>query len=139
MKNIKWKIDLTQSKIAFNVRKLMITTIHGSFKTFTGELETESEKFESLKNIQFRALIDSVKTDDEKRDEHLKSADFFDLDRYPYFSFKANNYTIKDRQLQGELTIRNITRPVILDAEFFGTSANENGEISPGLIISGKV
>ena len=139
METIKWTVDPNQSKITFSVKKLMVTTVEGNFKAFKGGLETESENFESLKNIRFLASIDSLKTDDEKRDEHLKSADFFDIDTYPLLSFKADRYTIKDPKMEGELTIRDITRPVVLDVEFSGTPGNGNRDISSVLLLSGKV
>ena len=121
------------------MRKLLITTVKGNFKAFKGELETESENFTNLKKIKFEAKVDSIKTDDEKRDEHLKSADFFNMQAYPYFSFKANNLKIKETKLEGELTIKNITKAVTLDVEFLGVSNNANQETSAGLSISGKV
>ena len=124
METMKWTIDPAQSETTFKVRKLMITTVQGSFGVFEGQLETESDEFETIKNIHFKAKVDSIKTDDEKRDEHLKSADFFDMDTYPYFSFTAKSLDKKDSKIKGELCIRNITKPVIFDAEFLGTSIN---------------
>ena len=139
MATTKWIIDPDQSKITFSVRKLMATTVKGDFKAFVGGAETESKDFETLENLQFQVLIDSIKTDDEKRDEHLKTADFFDMDTYPYFDFKAKRYNISDQELQGELTVRDITRPIVLDVKFFETSDNGRGETSPALKISGKL
>lgn len=136
---IKWIIDPNQSKITFSVRKLMVTTVHGNFEAFEGGAETTSENFKSLENIQFQALIDSIKTDDDKRDEHLKSADFFDMDAYPHFSFKARAYDTINRKLQGELTIRNITKPIVLDVKFPETPDQRTSEINSALTISGKV
>lgn len=139
MKTTKWIIDPTQSETTFKVRKLMITTVTGSFDVYEGQLETESDKFENIKNIQFKADVASIKTDDEKRDEHLKSADFFDSDAYPYLSFIAESYNINDLKIKGELSIRDITKPVILDAEFLGISIKENGETKAKLKVSGNV
>lgn len=139
MRSTIWKIDPAQSEITFKVRKLMITTVQGTFGVFEGQLESESDKFESIKNIHFKAKVNSIKTDDEKRNEHLKSADFFDVDTYPDFSFSANSFNTKELKIQGELRIKNITKPVIFDAEFLGTSINENGETNAKLMVSGKV
>lgn len=139
MKNIKWNIDPSQSEITFSVRKLLITTVKGDFKKFKGELETESENFTNLRNLKFEARVESLKTDDEKRDEHLKSADFFNMDAYPNLSFKAKKFTTGESKLEGELSIRNITKAIILDVEFLGISSNNNKEASAGLKISGKV
>ncbi len=130
MTNTIWKIDSTQSETTFKIRKLMITTIDGNFRAFAGQVESESEKFELLKNIIFKANVDSIKTDDEKRDEHLRSADFFDADAYPYFSFETSSFNTKDVEIHGELTIRDISKPVTLDAQYLGTSINNKGDTS---------
>lgn len=139
MKNSKWKIDPTQSEISFKVRKLLITTVKGNFKNFKGELETDSENFTNLKNIRFEARIESIKTDDDKRDEHLKSADFFDMETYPIVSFNAKDVNTREGNIAGELSIRDITKPVTLELEFLEVSTNENGEMCAGLLISGSV
>lgn len=139
MKTTKWTIDPNQSEIAFQVKKLLITNVKGNFSAFKGELETASENFQNLQNIHFNAKVDSIKTDDEKRDEHLKSADFFDIDNYPTFFFTAQSFDTKDQKIQGDLSIRNITKPVLLDVEFLGTSNNEDGKTSAGLSVSGKI
>lgn len=139
MKNTKWIIDPKQGEITFKVRKLLVTTVKGNFKVYKGELETESETFMNLVNINFEAKIDSIKTDDEKRDEHLKSADFFDMDVYPNFSFTAKKLDVKDSKLEGELKIKNFSKPVTLDVQFLGTSTNAKKETTADLLISGKV
>tara|TARA_A100001391_G_C5053934_1_gene274203 strand:- start:1114 stop:1674 length:561 start_codon:yes stop_codon:yes gene_type:complete len=139
MKIKKWTIDPTQSKVGFNVKKLLVTNVRGNFEVFEGGMETKFVKFETLKNIHFKAKVDSIKTDDQKRDEHLKSADFFDTETYPYFNFTAKELNVKDQKIQGELTIRNSTKPVTFDAEFQGISINKNGETEAALTISGKV
>src|SRR5699024_10966744 len=118
MTTTKWTIDPTQSEAIFSVRKLMITTVTGSFKDFEEEMETDSKDFANIRNLIFRARVDSVKTDDAKRDEHLRSADFFDIDLYPYFSFSASDLNMNDTSIDGEMTIRNITRPVALQVKF---------------------
>lgn len=139
MKNTKWTIDPDQSEIIFNVRKLMITNVQGNFNVFQGELETDSDNFEHLKNIQLEASIDSIKTDDEKRDQHLKSSDFFDADKYPTLSFTAHSYDTKSQKIQGELSIRNITKPVLLEVASLEAPILEKGKTSAGFSISGKV
>ena len=139
MNSIIWKIDPTQSEISFKVRKLLITTVKGNFKTFKGALETETEDFTNIRNVKFEARIDSIKTDDDKRDEHLKSADFFDMGAYPIISFRANGINAKDANIAGELSIRNITKRVTFEVEFLGISTNDNEEICAGLLISGSV
>lgn len=139
MTNTTWKIDPSQSEITFKIKKLFITTVEGTFGVFEGQLETESDKFESIENIHFKAKVDSIKTDDEQRDDHLKSADFFDVQAYPYFTFTASHFNIKDSKIEGDLSIRNISKAVTLDAEFLGISTNDKGETNAKLIVSGKV
>lgn len=95
MKSFKWTIDSSKSEIVFKVRKLKITNIKGNFNVFDGEMETDSEQPQLFKNIKFKAPIDSIQTDDKKRDEHLKSADFFDMQNYPYLYFTAKSLHAK--------------------------------------------
>lgn len=138
MENVKWNIDLTQSEISFKVRKLLLTTVKGNFQTFKGTLETQDAKFTNLQNIFFEAKIDSIKTDDATRDVHLKSADFFDMETYPKFTFKAGKLRVEDKKLDGELTIKNITKAISLDVEL-ENSNKANSASNPKLLISGKV
>jgi len=130
----KWAIDPAQSEAEFSVRKLLVTTVTGSFESFEGEMETDSENLAEMKNIFFKAKVDSVKTDDAKRDEHLKSADFFDKDLYPYFSFRAGS--LNGTPISGEMTIRNITKPVVLQARIYPAHV---GSLPPELEVSGKI
>lgn len=139
MENQKWTIDATQSETAFQVRKLMIMNVHGSFEKFEGQLETEGDNFETLRNIQFKAIVSSIKTDDEKRNTHLKSADFFDVDTYPYLTFNAKSLNTGDKKIAGELSIRNCTKPVVFDVKFPETTSDDHGEPQIGLSILGEI
>lgn len=139
MKTTKWTINPSHSETAFKVRKLMIITVRGSFEVFEGQLETESEKFETIKDVHFKAEVSSIKTDDKKRDEHLKSADFFDMEAYPYFSFTSKSFNSKDSKIQGEITIRDITKPITFKVESLDTSDNGTAETKAELSVSGKV
>ena len=115
MNIIKWNIEPTHTEASFKVRKLMVTNVTGQFESFEGQAETDTEDFESIKRICFKAAINSIKTDDAKRDEHLKSADFFDIEKYPNLLFTAENFNINDKEIQANLTIRNITKPITLE------------------------
>src|SRR4051794_32838031 len=90
---IKWKIDPAHSEIQFKVKHLMITTVTGYFKKFDLEAETESDDFNSAKNIVFTADIDSIDTNNAQRDTHLKSADFFDSAKHGQLKFTGKKYT----------------------------------------------
>lgn len=102
----KWKIDPTHSEIQFKVKHLMISTVTGHFKTF--DLEVETEDIQIPKQIIFTADIDSITTNNEQRDAHLKSPDFFDAERYPQLRFDSKKYESREdgAKLHGDLTIR---------------------------------
>ena len=139
MENVKWNIDQSNSEISFTVRKLLITTVKGNFQNFKGTLETEEDNFSLLKNINFKAKIDSIKTDDETRDIHLRSADFFDMETYPYFTFTAGQFNVNEKKLEGELSIKNITKKLSLDVEYESIAGKERSAKNLKLIMSGKV
>ena len=136
-----WKIDTTHSEIHFKVKHLMITTVTGSFKQFDLNVETETENFDSVKKIEFTALVNSIDTNNEQRDMHLKSADFFDSEKYPELRFVGAKYEADgdDAKLQGELTIKGVTKPVALTVEHGGIVVDPYGQIKSGFTVSGKI
>lgn len=139
MATTKWTIDPTHSEVTFKVKHLMISTVTGSFKVFEGQAESESEEFQSIKNIQFKADVKSIDTNNEQRDEHLRSADFFAAGEHAEMIFRAENFDVNSDQLQGELTIRNTTKPVTLDVEFGGVVVDPYGQTKAGLTVTGKI
>ncbi len=139
MATTKWMIDPTHSEVTFKVKHLMISTVSGKFKVFEGQAETETDEFTSIKNIEFKADVKSIDTNNEQRDEHLRSADFFAADEHAEMIFKAGNFDVNNGQLQGELTIRNTTRPVTLDVDFGGVVVDPYGQTKAGLTITGKI
>src|SRR5215210_324979 len=92
MSNINWKIDPAHSEIQFKVKHLMITTVTGYFRTFDLEVETETENFTTAKRIEFTADVDSVDTNNQQRDTHLKSADFFKGEEHGQIKFVGKKY-----------------------------------------------
>jgi len=139
MATTKWTIDPTHSEVTFKVKHLMITTVSGRFKVFEGQAETETDEFKSIKNIEFKADVKSVDTNNEQRDEHLRSADFFAAGEHAEMIFRAGNFDVNSSQLQGELTIRNTTKPVTLDVDFGGVVVDPYGQTKAGLTVSGKI
>lgn len=135
----KWNIDPTHSEVTFKVKHLMISTVSGNFKVFEGSAESESDDFKSVKNIEFKADVKSINTNNEQRDEHLRSADFFGTDENSEMIFRANNFDVSNDQLQGDLTIKNITKPVTLDVDFGGVVVDPYGQTKAGLTVSGKI
>lgn len=139
MASTKWVIDPTHSEVTFKVRHLMISTVTGSFKVFDGQAETDGEEFKSVQNVQFKADINSIDTNNEQRDTHLKSADFFSAEEHPYLEFKAGSYNTSDNKINGTLKIRGTEKPVTLDVDFGGTVVDGYGQTKAGMTVSGKI
>ncbi|MEP7106734.1 MAG: YceI family protein [Ferruginibacter sp.] len=137
-----WVFDPFHSEIQFKIRHLMITNVTGSFNIFQVAVATEDEDFMKAK-VSFSADIDSISTGNEERDEHLKSAEFFDAATYPALGFVATRYESVDNdgsyELYGDLTIKNITRNIKLDVEFGGIIKDAYGNIKAGFTINGKI
>lgn len=139
MATTKWTIDPTHSEVTFKVKHLMISTVTGRFKVFEGTAETEGEEFKNVKNIQFKADVKSIDTNNEQRDEHLRSADFFAAGEQAEMIFKAESFDVTSDKLTGELTIRNTTKPITLDVDFGGVVVDPYGQTKAGLTVSGKI
>jgi len=137
----KWSIDPMHSEVQFKVKHLVISTVSGFFRSFEGSMETEGEGFENA-DISFALNIDSIDTNQTQRDEHLKSAEFFDAAQYPQITFKSTSFKSTgddEYQLVGDLTIKGITKPVTLAAEFGGSTDDFYGNTKAGFEISGKI
>ena len=136
----KWAIDPSHSEIQFKVKHLMITTVTGSFKEFNAEAELEGDDLGNAQ-VGFWANTASIFTNDEKRDAHLRSGDFFDSEKYPRLSFKSTNVEGSGSawKVTGELTIKDVTKPVTLDVEWGGVAKDPWGNTKAGLNLSGKL
>jgi len=120
-----WKIDAAHSSLQFSVRHLVIAKVRGAFKAYQGNLEFSEASpgaAAELRQVNVRVDAGSIDTGEAKRDEHLRGADFLDVERYPHFEFQSR--TIERRgaryQINGDLTLHGITRPVVLEAELLG-------------------
>jgi polyisoprenoid-binding protein YceI len=140
MSTTKWAIDPTHSEIGFKVKHMMFTNVSGKFVTYDAAITTEDDNFENA-NIEFSADINSINTNNSDRDNHLVSGDFFDAEAYPKLTFKAASFTKKgdDYELKGDLTLKGVTKPVTLSAEFSGLMKDPWGNTKAGLNISGKI
>lgn len=139
---INWKIDPTHSEIQFKVKHLMITTVTGTFNSFDLDVETETEEFATAKKIDFIADINSIDTNNEQRDAHLKSADFFDAETHPKLHFSGTEFVNKgegEAVINGMLTIRGVSRPASFNVEVGGTVVDPWGQHKAGFTISGKI
>ncbi|MCC8425976.1 YceI family protein [Mucilaginibacter sp. UR6-11] len=140
MATTKWVLDPAHSEVQFKVKHLVISTVTGSFKTFEGELTTDNDNFEGA-DISFSLDVNSIDTTQEQRDGHLKSAEFFDAETYPKITFKSTSFTKTgdDYELKGNLTIKDVTKPVTLAVEYGGSAADFYGNTKAGFEITGKI
>ena len=139
--SITWKLDPTHSEVQFKVKHLMITTVTGYFKKFDLEVETETEDFDTARSISFTADINSIDTNNEQRDTHLKSADFFNAGEHAQLKFSGKKYeTAGDfAKLHGDLTIRGVTHPITVNVEFGGIVVDPYGQTKAGFTVTGKI
>jgi polyisoprenoid-binding protein YceI len=136
-----WKLDPTHSEVQFKVKHLMITTVTGYFKQFNLDVETETDDFTTASKIEFTADINSIDTNNQQRDTHLKSADFFDAETYNQLRFTGARYEANgdEAKLHGELTIKGVTKPLTVNVEFGGMVVDPYGQTKAGFTVSGKI
>ncbi|SEH71143.1 Polyisoprenoid-binding protein YceI [Paenimyroides aquimaris] len=135
----KWTIDSAHSEIGFKVKHMMFTNVKGHFNDYSAAINFNDDLKEA--NLQFEAKINSITTNNADRDNHLKSPDFFDMDQYPTLNFKSTKIegNGNDYEITGDLTIKGITKPVKLNAEFSGLMTDPWGNTKVGLNIDGKI
>jgi polyisoprenoid-binding protein YceI len=135
-----WTIDASHSEVGFSVRHLMISKVKGTFKTFEGTLITG----ETNENFQLSGSIsvDSIDTNDDGRNAHLKSADFFDAETFPLITFASTSVRTsngEDFVLDGEVTIHGITKPITLNVELGGIATDPYGQTKIAAVATGKL
>lgn len=139
---IKWTIDPAHSDIAFKIRHLMIANVKGSFKTFDASIYTTEKDFRTVV-IDLWIDASTITTGDAKRDEHLKSADFFDVEHHKQITFTSSTLENPDadgkHELWGELTIKGITKNIKLKVEFGGVAKDPWGNEKAGFTVTGKI
>lgn len=136
-----WTIDTTHSEVTFKVKHLVISTVTGKFKSFEGTVESDKEDFSDAK-VKFSVDINSIDTGNEGRDGHLKSPDFFDAEKFPAMSFESTSLANQgggEYEVTGNLTIKGVTKPVVLDVEFGGIQKDFYGNTVAGFEVSGKI
>ena len=136
-----WKIDPAHSEINFSVRHMMISNVRGRFETFSGEVNFD-EAQPGLSTVEVLVDVASINTRDPQRDAHLRSPDFFDAERYPQLKFSSKSIamvTQDQAKVVGDLTIRNQTRKVTLDATYAGSSKSPWGSTSAGFSASTRI
>ena len=141
MATIKWQLDPAHSELGFKIRHLMITNVSGSFKNFSVQAETEGADFTTAK-ITATADMSSISTNNAQRDEHLRTADFFEVEKHPELEFVSSNIEKIDSNsfiLHGALTLKGVTKPVKLNVEFSGVTKDPWGGERAGFTVSGKI
>ncbi len=136
-----YKIDAAHSEITFKVKHLMITNVTGNFNKFDATIESSTDDFTDAK-ISFNADVNSISTNNEQRDGHLKGDDFFSAEKFPSINFTSTEFkklSGNDYTLTGNLTIKGATKPVTLNVEFLGTATDPWGQSKIGFEATGKI
>lgn len=140
MTTTKWAIDPSHSEVLFKVKHLMISTVTGSFREFGAEAELEGDDLANAR-VSFWANTASVHTNDANRDKHLASPDFFGSEEFPKLTFTSTAIAKQGvgYAVTGDLTIKGVTKPVTLHAEWSGIAKDPWGNTKAGLNLSGKL
>jgi polyisoprenoid-binding protein YceI len=136
-----WQADQAHSKVGFVITHLMISDIEGSFKNIESKITSVKPDFSDAV-VEFSADVNSVNTDNEKRDAHLKGADFFDAEKYPKLTFKSTSFkkvSANKYKVVGNLNFHGVTKPVTLSAVLKGTTTNQAKKEVAGFKVSGTI
>lgn len=125
----KWKVDASHSSIDFQVKHMMVSKVKGAFESFHAIIDAENLEDLSAASIAIDIETATINTKNEDRDNHLKSADFFDVENYPSIKFQSTSITKSgdDYKVTGDLTIKDVTKPVTFDVEYNGKGKNPWG------------
>ena len=136
-----WQIDSSHSHVNFTARHMMISKVRGNFESFSGTVNFDEENPANT-TVNIEVDLTSVNTRDEQRDGHLKSPDFFDVENYPTMTFVSTRVEQIDAQngrLFGQLTIKDVTKEIVLDVEYAGMAKSPWGTVSAGFSASGSL
>jgi len=126
-----WKVDPYHSSLNFNISHSGISIVNGKFLDYTGNLTTNGEALNDA-NFDFTIQVKSINTNVEDRDNHLRSDDFFGVEKYPEMTFKSTKMsaTTKPNEylLYGKLTIKDVTKDVVFNVNYGGTAKSQQGE-----------
>lgn len=136
-----WTIDAAHSEIQFSAKHMMIATVRGKFAQFSGTIEADDQN-PAAAQVQVEIEAASIDTGNEQRDAHLRSADFLNVEQYPSITFKSTKVERvngEQGRLYGELTIRDVTKPVVLEVEYAGMAKSPWGTTSAGFSAHTKI
>jgi polyisoprenoid-binding protein YceI len=131
-----FNVDVSHTNVGFKVKHMMISTVNGEFDKFKGSFELD-DKTNLLTAMSAEIDVASINTNIEKRDNHLRSADLFDAGKYPKITFVLES--VKGDKAYGKLSIKDVTKDVVLDYEFGGVMQDPWGNTRAGLTLSGKI
>ena len=137
----KWTFDQTHSELGFKIKHLMITNVSGSFKSFDVKVEMDGDDLTTAV-VEARADMNSIFTNNEQRDAHLRNSDFFEVEKYPELVFQSTRVEKEDSDnyiLYGNLTLKGITKPVKLNVEYSRLTKDPWGNERAGFIVNGKI
>jgi polyisoprenoid-binding protein YceI len=137
----KWTVDKAHAKMTFTVTHLMMSEVDGVFKSFDATITSSKEDFSDAV-FELTADMKQVSTNQEMRDGHLQKDDMFDTAKFPTMTFKSTSITsagAKKYKLAGELTLKGVTKPVVLDLTLVGTGTNRQGKKLVGFKVAGSV
>jgi len=138
----KWALDATHSEVQFKIRHLMISTVTGQFNKFEADVETEDDEDFTTAKVSFSADISSISTNNEQRDAHLRSGDFFGVEQFPRLKFETERIEKEDDEnykIYGYITIKGVTKKIVLKAEFGGIVQDPWGNSRAGFSLTGKL
>lgn len=135
-----WQIDATHSHIGFAVRHMLVSTVRGQFNVFSGTLNID-EAHPEKSWVEAEADVASIDTREAARDNHLRSADFFDAEKFPKLTFKSTNVAKDgdDYKVTGDLTIHGVTKPVVFSVEYSGQIKDPYGLQRAGFSAKTKI
>ncbi|GAB3903747.1 YceI family protein [Mucilaginibacter boryungensis] len=137
-----WTVDPAHSKLGFSITHMMVSDVDGTFKSFTATVTSSKDDFSDAV-VNLSADVASVSTDNDARDKHIKTPDFFDVEKYPKMTFKSTSFKKtgdKTYKVTGDLTLKGITKSVTLDATYRGTYTNQmNKKTVAGFKVTGVV
>src|SRR5690606_14996247 len=137
-----WNLDTAHSEIEFKVKHMMISTVKGHFENFNINVENSEDVLDAAKHVSVEIKADSINTKNSQRDQHLKSEDFFAVSQFPDIKFVSTGIEKVDDdefKLTGDLTIKDVTKPVTFEVEFGGIGKDPWGNQKAGYTVTGKI
>ncbi|AZU62665.1 YceI family protein [Neobacillus mesonae] len=141
MTKTKWNVDPAHSSIDFAIRHMMVSKVKGTFETFEASIEADVEDLTTA-SIEFSVDVNSISTRNQDRDNHLRSADFFDVEHFPKMTFKSTQIVKKspgEYEITGDLTIRGTTKPETFMVSYEGSGKDPWGNEKAGFEAHGSI